>query len=35
MAWKLGSRVKLRQKSAPAIVEPEANTTLATPRYVV
>src|ERR1700732_2701315 len=30
-----GSRVKLRQKTAPAIVKPEAKTTFATPRYVV
>ena len=30
--WKKGRRVKLRQKIAPAIVTPEAKTTLATPR---
>src|SRR5262249_23491414 len=29
--WKGGSRVKLRLKTAPAIVKPEAKTTFATP----
>ena len=29
--WKYGSRVKRRQKSAPAIVKPEATTTLRDP----
>jgi hypothetical protein len=33
--WNSGIRVKLRQKTAPAIVKPEAKTTGATPRYVV
>jgi hypothetical protein len=28
--WKEGSRVKLRQKTAPAIVKPDAKTTFAT-----
>jgi hypothetical protein len=35
MVWKMGNRVKLRHNIAPAIVTPEAKTTLATPRYVV
>jgi hypothetical protein len=32
MVWKMGIRVKLRHKIAPAIVKPEAKTTGATPR---
>ena len=33
--WKYGSRVKLRQNTAPAIVRPEPKMTCAVPWYIV
>ncbi len=35
MVWKYGSRVKLRQNVAPAMVRPEPSTTCAVPWNIV